>query len=400
MTAISVSQLSAYIFNLIKRDRLLKNIAVEGEVSNLSTSGGIIYFALKDENSSISAIIFRDKAIDLAPKLKDGQKLIVKGSVSTYEKGSKYQIVVSDIEFKSKGEIYEKYLKLKNDLAKEGLFDKEIKKPIKAIPSKVGLITSKNGAAYRDVLNILAKKFPYGELHFFPTRVQGLGAAGEIINAIDFLESLDLDLIIITRGGGSFEDLFEFSNEALVRRVHECKTPIVAAIGHEVDESLIELAADLRAATPTEAADLVFPSKDAINTYLDDLYRSINRTMVNNLEALGLELSYTKKNLDYKSPQKILMKYRDELELVKANLSSSMKNCINNQTYKIRTIGYRLEKHDFNETLKRGFALLEQDNEIITSVKEANINSSIKISMYDGEIISEVKERVEYEDRA
>lgn len=398
MPAISVSQLSAYIFKLIKRDRLLKNVAVEGEVSNLSNSGGIIYFALKDKDASISAIIFRDKAIDLGPKIEDGQKLIVKGSVSTYEKGSKYQIVVSDIEFKSKGEIYEKYLKLKKDLAEEGLFDKEIKKPIKDVPSKIGLITSKNGAAYRDVLNILRKKFPYGELHFFPTKVQGIGASGEIIRAIDFLESLSLDLIIITRGGGSFEDLFEFSNEALVRRVHESKTPIAAAIGHEVDESLIELAADLRAATPTEVAELVFPSKEAINDSLSSMYRSLNNSMATSLEAMALELSYMKRNLDYKSPESILKKYRTELDQLELNLSNSMGHLLMNQSNKIKNMGYRLEKHDLKETLKRGFAIVEQEGQLVASVKEARKNRDMKIFMYDGEIISEVKEKVEYED--
>lgn len=397
MANLKVSQLSKYIENLVKRDSFLSNISIEGEVSNLSLLSNLIFFDLKDEFASLSCIVFSSNYFDIASKLKEGKKIIASGSISIYEKSSKYQLVVREVDDIGQGKIYEEYIKLKNKLDKEGLFNKEYKKPIPIYPNRMGLITSKKGAALHDVLNALERRYPYLHIYFYPVSVQGERAKEEISSALDCLEGIGLDLILITRGGGSFEDLHVFNDEELSRKVFNLKTPTVSAIGHEIDTSIIELVSDIRAATPTEAAEKISPNKMEMVENLINKKSSLDNKIFEKFNSHELELSYIKKELSYNNPCK-------KIDMEISNLKSQYKllvykfsNKFIEYENKLKVLGANLDKHNSKRILEKGFSLVYQNNEIVSSVKKINENDQVKVVLKDGDIKAKLTGKVVYE---
>jgi len=227
MTTFKVKEVSKYIANVLRRDSFLSNISVEGAVSNFKKSGGHSYFSIKDDDAMLKCVVFKTVPIAQNLNLTDGQKVVVTGTVMTYEKGSYYQILCKDVEEVGRGNLYEQFLALKEKLSKEGLFNAEFKKPIPKFPKNIGVVTAKNGAAIRDILNTLRRRYRIANIYFYPAKVQGIGASEEIAEGVKYLDSLDfIDIIIVGRGGGSFEDLNAFNDENLIRTIFNCKKPI------------------------------------------------------------------------------------------------------------------------------------------------------------------------------
>lgn len=398
MTAIKVSQLSRYLAKLVKRDGFLNNIAVEGEISNLSFSGGNVFFSLKDDTASIDAVIFSYNLIDQSSLLKEGSKVIVEGSINIYERTGHCQIIVRSLQLAGRGDLYAAYLDLKDKLKKEGLFDSAKKKTLPTMPRKIGLITSKNGAALHDVLNILSRRFPYLDIYFYPSRVQGSSVVAEVTEALNYLDKLDLDLIVLTRGGGSFEDLFEFNSEKLTRLVSKLETPLVAAIGHEVDTSLVELAADRRASTPSEAAELISPDHKKLLSDLDMKGNNLLNEMEKIIRANRNTLDYFKNELSYFDPSREINQEKDRLSLFGERLSLAMENNISKSNSKLENLYYKLQKYDYEEYLVSGYSIVKKDGNILNRVKDLKINDGLEIFMADGKLQAKVIDKVEYED--
>lgn len=386
VSALKVSQISSYIGNLIIRDSLLSDVAIQGEISNLSSSGGILYFNLKDEKASLSCIIFRSEAYKFADQLKDGKKIIAKGSISIYEKSSKYQLIVRDLEEIGLGKIYEDFIKLKNKLDSLGLFKKEHKKTISKYPSKIGLITSENGAALYDVLNVFNRRYPFMDIYFYPTTVQGIDAVNQIITALDLLDNMGLDLILITRGGGSFEDLFEFNNEKLAYKVYESQTPIVSAIGHEVDTTIVELVSDLRGATPTEAAEKITPNHIEMIEDLSNEKYKLDKLLFNTLNAFSVSLDYLYKELNYKKPINKIITEEKILENIRERLRQLIEIKFNNYESSLEIQKAKIDRHNSSKILSKGYALLKKDDSYVSNIDNIYKDDSLEIIMHDGQL--------------
>ena len=297
-TVYSVSQVNSYIKSLISKDGLLARIGVRGELSNVKYhTSGHIYFTLKDDRAAISGVMFAANAYALRIRLKDGMKAVVEGSINIYEKTGVYQIYATNIRQEGSGELYERYLKLKEELEDRGMFDPGYKKEIPAYINRLGVVTARTGAAVRDIINIAKRRNPFIEIILYPAKVQGDGAAETIAEGIRALDGYGVDTIIIGRGGGSIEDLWAFNEEVTAQAVFDCKTPVISAVGHETDFTIADFVADLRAPTPSAAAELaVFDLgdlKEKTGTYymtFSNSMRSRIRNDRNRLENLALRL--------------------------------------------------------------------------------------------------------------
>ncbi len=302
--AFNVSELNNYIKKLISMDYILRDINITGEVTNLNIhNNGNIYFSLKDSFARIDAMASQN---DVNIKLFDGAKVLAKGTVTYYERSGRILLYVSEIELDGRGNLYQKYLDLKEKLSKEGLFDASHKKKIKKYPSSIGLITSTSGAAIKDVVNLFRKRNRTCDIYVFPSLVQGDSASESLINGIKYFNEIEkVDTIIIARGGGSFEDLFVFNDESLAREIFASKIPIISAVGHEVDYTICDFVADLRAATPTNAAELVTISEDEIIELLSKKKAELSSLMERRLNYNHLKLLSLYKNISLKNQKKL-----------------------------------------------------------------------------------------------
>ncbi len=272
MAAITVSRLNSYVRGVLWEDINLRGVKVRGEVSNCTyATSGHIYFTLKDSGASVRCLMFRSRAAGLSFRLKDGMGVIVTGDVDLYEAGGQYQLKVSAAEKDGTGLLYERYEKLKARLKEEGLFDEEHKRPLPAYPSTVGIVTARTGKAIHDIITNATRRNPWIQLVFCPASVQGEGAAATLIRGIRALEAYGVDVIIIGRGGGSIEELWEFNDERLARTVYNCSVPVISAVGHDTDTTIIDFVADRIASTPTAAAELAVPDMVKVAAYMDQI---------------------------------------------------------------------------------------------------------------------------------
>ena len=325
MTTFKVKEVSKYISNVLRRDSFLSNISVEGEVSNFKKSGGHSYFSIKDDEAMLKCVVFKTIPIAQSLNLTDGQKVVVTGTVMTYEKGSYYQILCKNVEEVGRGNLYEQFLALKEKLSKEGLFNSEFKKPIPRFPKNIGVVTAKNGAAIRDILNTLRRRFRIANIYFYPAKVQGIGASEEIAEGVKYLDSLDfIDTIIVGRGGGSFEDLNAFNDENLIRTIFNCKKPVISAVGHEIDTMLTDYVADKRAATPTAGAELSSVSMDEIKEFLNQAEKKLNKNILEEISAEKVQLEHFKKELEYYNPANRITTLKENLENLKKSLDEKI----------------------------------------------------------------------------
>ena len=325
MTTFKVKEVSKYIANVLRRDSFLSNISVEGEVSNFKKSGGHSYFSIKDDEAMLKCVVFKTVPIAQNLNLTDGQKVVVTGTVMTYEKGSYYQILCKNVEEVGRGNLYEQFLALKEKLSKEGLFNVEFKKPIPRFPKNIGVVTAKNGAAIRDILNTLRRRYRIANIYFYPAKVQGIGASEEIAEGVRYLDSLDfIDTIIVGRGGGSFEDLNAFNDENLVRTIFNCKKPIISAVGHEIDTMLTDFVADRRAATPTAGAELSSVSMDELKEFLNQAEKKLNKNILEEISAEKIQLEHFKKELEYYNPVNRITTLKENLDNLRKSLDEKI----------------------------------------------------------------------------
>lgn len=305
--AVTVSQINRYIKNLFVRDHALSCICVKGEVSNCTYhSSGHIYFTLKDASSALSCVMFASQRKKLDFVLKEGAAVIVQGSIGVFEKGGRYQLYAEEISKDGVGRLYEEYERLKRQLEEEGLFDAEHKKPIPKYPAKIGVVTAKTGAVIQDICNVSFRRNPYVQLYLYPAQVQGEGAAYSIIQGIHYFDESDVDTVIVGRGGGSIEDLWAFNEEALVRAVAACKKPIISAVGHETDTTLCDYAADLRAPTPSAAAELAVYAWRDFEIALREAAYDLRQQMQHTIQGKRMELERRALQLQHASPRDVL----------------------------------------------------------------------------------------------
>ena len=415
---ITITEVNKYIKEIINEDLLLKKVYLKGEISNFKAhSRGHYYFTLKDENSRINAVMFsfNNKNLKFVPN--DGMKVLVTGKIDVYEASGSYQIYVEDMMPDGIGALYVAFEELKKKLSSEGLFDKDKKKKIKRIPRRVGVVTSPTGAAIKDILTTIKRRYPITEVILFPALVQGENAAPDIAKKIKLADSLreelELDTLIVGRGGGSLEDLWPFNEEIVARAIYDCNIPVISAVGHEIDITISDYVADLRAPTPTAAGELAVPDINTIITYLDTT-RSRSYTAINNI------ININKKKIDSIKNSYILTRpismyevKEQKLDILIDNLNKAITKLLDNTKIRIYTssnsyvlnnpnILYKYKEQNLNHiisklevlnplnTLSRGYSIIKKDNKVISSINNVKDNDEIKITLKDGEITSKI----------
>ena len=406
---ITVSQLSRYLKFKFDNDQNLNNVFLKGEISNFKEhSRGHLYFTIKDEGSRINAVMFASAASKLKFNLEDGMKILVRGRVSVYEATGGYQIYVDELVIDGLGNLYLEYEKLKKKLAAEGLFDKDKKKPIPKFPEKIGIVTAPTGAAIRDILSTIKRRWPVCETILFPSLVQGRDAAPDVVKNIELASKYDLDLLIVGRGGGSIEDLWCFNEESVARAIYACDIPVISAVGHEVDFTIADFVADLRAPTPTGAAEMAVPNKDDFNKYINQVNIRLNQAISNLIIDRRMKLNTLKNSYILKNPISIYeikeQKFDNLFEKINLLMSNRIKDArvdVNNYLDKVvvaldKNIDKKkntylnflnkLEVLNPLLTIKRGYSITKVDNKVISSVKGIKKNDKLNIELTDGTI--------------
>ena len=391
-TIYSVGQVNRYVRNMFTQDYILKKIYVKGEVSNCKYhQSGHIYFSLKDETGLLSCVMFAGQRRGLAFRMKDGDRVVVGGAVDVYERDGRYQMYAREITLEGAGALYEKFLALKAELEEMGMFAPEYKQPIPRFIQKLGVVTAPSGAAVQDIRNISLRRNPYLQIILYPALVQGDGAADSIVQGIRMLDGAGVDTIIVGRGGGSIEDLWAFNEEKVARAIFECRTPIISAVGHETDFTIADFVADLRAPTPSAAAELVVDDFAQVMHILDNYRERFRRDMRERIEYQKVRLEQYKLRLKYLSPESRLRDNRQILADYDDALRSAMKNKL--QQYRHR-LGIYLERYQGMSPLAKlnqGYSFVaDQDGRGITSVEQVKPGDRVEISVTDGVIRAEV----------
>ena len=407
---ISVSQLNRYIKYKIDNDVNLNDVFLRGEISNFKAhTRGHFYFTLKDENSRINAVMFSSQTKNIKFMPTDGMKVLVTGKISVYEANGGYQIYVSNILEDGIGNLYIAYEQLKKKLEKEGLFDPSKKKKIPKIPKRIGVITAPTGAAIRDILSTIKRRFPLAETILLPALVQGESAAPSIINQIKNAENYNLDTLIIGRGGGSIEDMWCFNDEEVARAIYECTIPVISAVGHEIDFTIADFVADQRAPTPTGAAELAVPNKLDVLNYINQLKIRNYKVIKNKIDLLSQKLNNIKNKYILKNPMSIYEIKEQQFDIIIDKLKYNMKNIYNikekrylnitssfifkepnklidNKKNKYLQIISKLETLSPLLTIKRGYSIVKKNNKVVTSIKDIKKKDHLSLNMTDGEI--------------
>lgn len=419
---LTITAITRYLKYKLDSDEHLKNVFLKGEISNFKAhSTGHLYFSLKDETSKINAIMFSANAKKLKFRPQDGSKVLLVGRISVYEATGNYQIYVEDMIEDGVGNLYIAYEKLKAELAKEGLFDDSHKKKIPKIPSKVGIITAPNGAAIKDIISTIRRRFPLCETILFPSLVQGENAASDIVKNIKLADTYDLDVLIVGRGGGSIEDLWPFNEEIVARAIYEANVPIISAVGHEVDFTIADFVSDLRAPTPTGAAELAVPNQTDVLKHIEQLRIRANENIYKKINYQKLYLDSLKNSFVIKSP---MIMYENKKQKLDMNLEK-IKNLINN-ILEVRKSKFNLLKSNYllnnpNEiykhqqirleniidklniinplnTLKRGYTLTYSNDNIVKDIKDIKVGNVIKTRFTNGTVESTVTNIKEVKD--
>mgnify|MGYP004575419199 CR=1 FL=1 len=384
--AISVTDLNKYVKNKIADDEYLNNILVKGEISNFKHHyTGHMYFTLKDENSLIKCIMFKSYAQKLNFEPKDGMKVYIFGTVSVFERDGIYQIYAKAMEQDGLGDLYTKYQKLKNELEEKGLFDENHKKKIPIMPKIIGVLTSQTGSVIRDIINVSTRRNPNVYIRLFPVPVQGEGAAEKIAYGIDYMNKNKLaDVLILARGGGSLEDLWPFNEEIVAKSIYDSEIPIISAVGHETDFSISDFVADLRAPTPSAAAELAVPDiyevKQKINLYENRMKLSLNKK----LEILKLRYEKCMSSSVFKDPTRKINENYIKIDTYIKQLENLVNKSKEKNRNKYTELVAKLDTLSPLKTLLRGYSIVEKDDKIIKSVKELKTNDNIIIKLNDG----------------
>ena len=385
---LSVAQLNEYIRMQMDGDRVLSNVLVRGEISNFSAPrSGHLYFTLKDPEGQVRAVMFRGQAVRLAFRPEDGMKVIVQGRVSVYTAGGQYQIYVNEIQPDGAGILAMQFEQLRRKLEAEGLFDPERKRPIPKFPSRVGVITSPTGAAVQDIRNILGRRYPCAEMILFPAAVQGEGAVEQLIAGLLFFQNYDLaDVIIIGRGGGSAEDLWAFNDETLARVIADCPIPVISAVGHEVDFTICDFVADLRAPTPSAAAELAVPDRAELIAAFLSAGARMERRMEQKIEGERRWLAQLASSRALSRPELLLDPIRMRLSDLENDLSRAADLRVERTKEKIARAAAALEALSPLRVLTRGYAAVEKDGEVVASAGDLHPDDRLRIRFADGTV--------------
>lgn len=390
----TVKQVNSYIKNMFKQDFLLNSVSVKGEISNCKYhTSGHIYFTLKDADAALSVIMFASQAAKLAFKLKDGMSVVVSGRVDVFDAAGKYQLYANTVQQEGIGELYQKYEQLKQYYEDMGYFAKEYKRPLPAFTRKLGVVTSKTGAAVQDIMNISRRRNPYIQIVLYPAYVQGEHAKQSVVNGIAKLDKLGLDCIIVGRGGGSIEDLWAFNEPEVVEAVFNASTPIISAVGHETDFTLTDFVADMRAPTPSAAAELAVTEVAAVENKIYEYERRLKQQMMYSLSAKRDYLERLKLQMEYLNPVNQIYDKRQRLMNIEDKLNMLIKRCVADNRNRLCLYASRLEGLSPLKKLDMGYGYIEDSqNDRIISVSQVSPEDEITVYLKDGSIRSKVIE--------
>lgn len=384
----SVSEVNAYLRELMESDYNLQDLRVEGEVSNLSRPrSGHIYFTLKDAEASLRCVMWKNVASHYGDRLEEGKSVEARGAVSVYERGGQYQLYVQSIRSLGKGDLYQQFLELKEKLEKEGLFDPEHKQKIPSWPKHLGIVTSATGAALQDMLNTLRRRYPLVEVILSPAAVQGDSAPLEIVQALDRLNQRpDMDVILLGRGGGSIEDLWAFNNEGVARAVYASRVPIISGVGHETDFTITDFAADLRAPTPTAAAELAVPNQADLRAAVRAYRTRLEMEAREFLSGQNWTLDNLTNRLARVSPRAVLQSDRQRVDENTARLEREMERAVKERRTAVNQLLGRLGALDPRATIARGYAIVTTPRGIrVRSVRQAHPGEELRVHVADGD---------------
>ncbi len=390
----SVKQVNAYIKNMFTQDFMLNRIYVKGEVSNCKYhTSGHIYFSLKDESGSIACIMFAGNRNGLGFRMQDGQQVIALGNVTTYERDGKYQLYAKEIILDGAGLLYEKFEALKRELGEMGMFAEEYKQPIPKFAKRIGIVTAPTGAAIRDIMNVSARRNPYVQLILYPALVQGDGAAESIVKGIQMLDEHGVDVMIVGRGGGSIEDLWAFNEEIVARAIFECKTPIISAVGHETDTTIADYVADMRAPTPSAAAELAVFEYQAFENYLDEKRLKLKRTLYQKIQLTRMKLERYRVKMNYLHPRTKLQKQQQRSLEAEQRMRNAMERKLNAVKQRLAIRIEQMKGLSPLAKLNQGFSYVTSESgKVVKSVEHVSNNESLKIYVTDGIVKATVKE--------
>ena len=393
MAVHSVSEINRYLKNLIAGESPLQNMLVRGEISNFKQyPSGHCYFTLKDKASALKCVMFRSFAQHLRFLPSNGQQVIAGGSLAVYEPDGVYQLYAESLVPEGTGDLALAFEQLKEKLSAEGLFDEVHKKPLPRFPRRIGVVTSLAGAVLRDIYHVSSRRWPMVQLVLYPVQVQGEGAAKQIAEAIAFFNrSCPVDTLIVGRGGGSMEDLQAFNEESVVRAVFASKIPVISAVGHETDFTLIDFVSDKRAATPSQAAELAVPDRAELQRYVQLLSSRLRKVTENYLEERREKLWHLMQRPALKEPQKLLAARRQRLDMAVLKLQQNARSALTERQHSLEVAMEKLEILSPVQVLRRGYGLVEQERHVLTSVKEVKVGSSIKITLKDGSLSARVE---------
>lgn len=394
----TVEQVNKYIKNMFAEDFMLRNICIKGEVSNCKYhSSGHIYFTLKDASGTISAIMFAGYRRGLKFQMKEGDKVMVTGSVEVYEGAGKYQIYAREIELDGAGNLYLQFEALKKELEEMGMFAPEYKKPIPRFVKTVGIVTAPTGAAIQDIRNVASRRNPYVQLILYPALVQGDGAKESIVRGIQALEQLGVDVIIVGRGGGSIEDLWAFNEELVARAIFDCGVPIISAVGHEIDWTIADYVSDLRAPTPSAAAELAVFDYALTKQKLIEHKLRMNRSMSRCISMMRQRLEHEKTKLRLLSPQNRLNENRRRLLDYEEKIADRMQKTWTKKKHELMLLANTLEGLSPVKKISSGYAYVETEGKSIKSIQNVNVSDEILVHVTDGQMKAVVTEVVENE---
>ena len=390
---ISITKLNNYLKAMFDNNPHLQKVYLKGEISNFKGhTRGHLYFTLKDENSRLSAVMFAGNTHNLSFKPEDGMNVLVEGRVSTYPATGAYQIYVEKMELDGLGNLYIEYEKLKKKLAAEGLFDEKYKKKIPAYPIKIGIITAPTGAAIKDILSTIKRRFPICETILFPCLVQGEYAKEDIVKQLKCADEYNLDVIICGRGGGSIEDLWAFNEEIVARAIFDCNTPIISAVGHEIDFTIADFVADLRAPTPTGAAEMAVPTIEEVNYKIKNLTIRSSKCLSNMIKLKTDRLNLIKTSYILKNPFAMYEIKEQKLDNLIESLNIKIKNLLENKKHQMLLATKTLKLVNPLNILENGYSLVTKDNNVINDGTKLKKDDNIDIRFHKGNIKAKVME--------
>ena len=390
----SVGQINTYIRNMFTQDFVLNRVSVRGEISNLKYhTSGHIYFTLKDASAAIACVMFAGARGGLAFRMSNGQQVVVDGAVNVYERDGKYQLYATKIRQDGAGELYEKFLELKEELEEMGMFAPEYKQPIPKFVRRLGVVTAPTGAAIRDIINIATRRNPGIRIILYPAKVQGEGAAESVAAGLAALDALGVDVIIVGRGGGSIEDLWAFNEETVARAIFSCHTPVISAVGHETDTTIADFVADLRAPTPSAAAELAVADVTAWLQTLDEDALQLQRIMQRMIKDARSRLRECELRMRYAKPQQRLMQQKQRLDEYEERLRRAMQSLLEQTRHQLALSEERLRRLSPYEKLESGYGcILTEDGRRIRSVSQVAPGEVVQIYLADGRMTARIQE--------